>query len=326
MRKIVITGFIVALCLLIIPLIGIKGEKKAVKTSAVSEKAEKEAPEAETYTENAYPDTVFRIKTDGGINEITATEYVTGVVAAEMPADFSVEALKAQCVAAYTFALYRKGEGRYDGYDLTDSYKTDQSYIDEEKRKEKWGEAYEEKQAKINAAVAAVNGEYLLFDGKPALTLYHALSGGVTNSCEDVFGAKIPYLVSVDSEGDRLSPDYKSVFSFSEDDLMTRLLPVSAATGGKNLFSEVKTAKSGLVLSLDYAGTKSTGGKIAELLGLPSAAFTVEQVDSGYMITCVGRGHGVGMSQYSAELMAKQGADYKEILYHFYPGTKLSDE
>ena len=107
---------------------------------------------------------------------------------------------------------------------------------------------------------------------------------------------------------------------------MTRLLPVSAATGGKNLFSEVKTAKSGLVLSLDYAGTKSTGGKIAELLGLPSAAFTVEQVDSGYMITCVGRGHGVGMSQYSAELMAKQGADYKEILYHFYPGTKLSDE
>ena len=226
MKKIILAGFIVALCLLIIPLSSIKSEEKAVQTVAKNPVSENNtSPEAESNTKIG--DITFKIKTESGICELTAEEYIKGVLAAEMPVDFNIEALKAQSVAAFTFALYRKNENRYDGYDLTDSYKTDQSYISEEKQKEKWGESYKEKLAKITEAVDKTVGMYLSFEGKPALTLYHALSSGITNSCADVFGKDVAYLVSVDSEGDKLCPDYKSVFSFSADELKHKLSELS---------------------------------------------------------------------------------------------------
>lgn len=325
MKKVAITGLIIALGLLIIPLFNIKIEKKTVKTLASAK--EKVADETDNSEKSDIPDdtgTVFLIKTSDKIESVPAAEYVAGVVAAEMPASFNIEALKAQCVAAYTFALYRKNEGRYKEYDLTDSYKTDQSYINDALRREKWGEAYEQNSAKISEAVKSVLGEYLSFDDKPALTLYHALSAGVTNSCADVFGSQVQYLVSVDSAGDLLSPDYKSVFSFSEDDLVNKLSALyKPQNGGQNLFSDIKTAKSGLVLSLIYGEKTTSGGEIAKLLDLPSAAFDIEYSASSYTFTCVGRGHGVGMSQYGAQSQAAGGADYKEILFHYYPGTRL---
>ncbi|MBO4692894.1 MAG: stage II sporulation protein D [Clostridia bacterium] len=320
MRKVIITGFIVALSLLIIPLCGIKTQSRAKQTAApvkVSKKAENEKNE-ETKTK----DEKFLIKTESGTVELSAKEYISGVLAAEMPVGFDIEALKAQSVAAYTFALYRKGEKRYKDYDLTDSYKTDQSYISEEKRKEIWGDSYAEKNARISEAAEAVAGEYLSYADAPALTLYHALSSGITNNCEDVFGSKVEYLTSVDSESDKLSPDYKSVFSFSNEELKEKL-SLPSVDGG---ITDIKTAKSGLVLSLKIGEKKFSGGEISGLLNLPSAAFGVEQPDGGCIFTCIGRGHGVGMSQYGANAMAQGGADYKEILYHYFPGTKLKKQ
>ncbi len=318
MKKVLITGFIVALSLLIIPLSSIKNEKKTVETLANFTTDKKNvSTNAET------KETTFKIKTESGIKELSAKEYLCGVLAAEMPADFGIEALKAQSVAAFSFALYRKGEKRYDGYDLTDSFKTDQSYISEETQKEKWGESYKERSEKISEAVSSTLGIYLSSDGKPALALYHSLSSGITNSCADVFGSEIPYLISVESESDKLCPDYKSVFSFSADELKSKLSGIQESPKGENLFYDFKTAKSGLVKSLNYGGKNCTGGQITSLLGLPSAAFTVEYVQGAYTFTCLGRGHGVGMSQYGASFLAKGGADYKEILSHYYPGAQL---
>ena len=323
MIRAVITGFIVALCLLIIPLISIKPEKNIVETAAFTE-VKKDDTTAEKTSDRKIEGSTFLIKTGSSIIELTARDYIIGVVSAEMPASFNTEALKAQSVAAYTFALYRKRENRYDGFDLTDSFETDQSFLDEESRREKWKEAYEEKNQAVSRAVDETLGEYLSFDNKPALTLYHALSGGITNRCSDVFGGDLPYLISVDSEGDKLSPDYKSVFSFNENELKSKLSAIAKTdSSGENLFKDIQTAESGLVLSLSFAGKSCTGGKISSLLSLPSASFTVEYADSGYIFTCVGRGHGVGMSQYGAEAMAKGGASYKEILAHYYPGTEL---
>ena len=319
MKKVLITGFIVAISLLIIPLGSLSVEEKTVQTLAKNAVAQKTVSE-DTKEKN---DITFRIKTENEIKELSAREYICGVLAAEMPASFNIEALKAQSVAAFTFALYKKEEKSYDEYDLTDNFKTDQSYISEEKQKEKWGDGFEEKSKKISEAVESTLGTYLSYNGKPALALYCSLSSGKTNSCADVFGGEIPYLVSVDSEGDKLCPDYKSVFSFSIDELKAKLSSINAGPEGDNFFKNIKTANSGLVKALDYGGKSTTGGKISGLLGLPSSAFTVELSDGAYTFTCFGRGHGVGMSQYGAEFMAKSGADYKEILLHYYPGTEI---
>ena len=320
MKKTVLTGFIIGLCLLIIPLVNIKGETKdkkaeVLQTLAKAEKADTSAPQPE--------DRFFRIKTANGIKVLSEEDYIIGVVSAEMPASFGIEALKAQSVAAYTFALYKKEQNKGGEYDLTDSYRTDQSYLSPDALKEKWGEEYENKTAIIKEAVSATAGEYLSFGGEVALTLYHALSSGFTNSCADVFGSKLPYLISVDSQSDKLSPDYQSVFSFSADELTEKLAEIKKANVSENLFSGIKTAKSGLVKEIKYAGEKVTGAKICELLSLPAPTFSVEYSEGGYTFTCLGRGHGVGMSQYGAGQFAQTGSTYREILAHYYPGTEL---
>lgn len=320
MKSTVITSIIVALCLLIIPFTGLRSGQ-TVKEAAAGIRFPY-SDEAGGFTEDSR-EVSFRVKTDDGIIELAAEDYLFGVVSAEMSALSPKEALKAQCVAAYSFALYRKASRKEAEYDLTDSYKTDQSYLPVEKLKERWGENYDVYAGNIKAAISEVHGEYLSYGGEPALALYHSLSGGTTNSCKEVFGGDKPYLISVESECDRLSPDYKSVFSLSADELKTKLSSVCNVPAAENAFSEIKTSQTGLVLSLDCGGNTVSGSKIAALLGLPSASFSAEYADGSYTFTCTGRGHGVGMSQYGAEYLAKGGASYKEILNHYYPGTTL---
>ena len=319
MKKVFISSFIVALSLLIIPFKNIKSNSDNVlKASAKAENI--------TETEESVPEEniTFRIKTDAGIIVLSKEDYIVGVVAAEMPASYGIEALKAQSVAAYSFALYRKNSAKDREYDLTDSYKTDQSYLNDDALKEKWGDSYTENINKIRQAVKEVSGEYLSFEGKPALTLYHSVSSGITNSCKDVFGGDMPYLVSVLCEEDKLSSDYKSVFSFSEDELKDKLANLCGnAKSGENMFESIKTAKSGFVKEIKCAGAETSGSEVAGLLSLPSATFTVEFNENAYTFYCLGRGHGVGMSQYAAGRMAENGSDYKEILKRFYPGTEL---
>ncbi|MBR5922294.1 MAG: stage II sporulation protein D [Clostridia bacterium] len=321
MKSTVITSIIVAICLLIIPFFGFKSGQTATPTAAG-------APTVSYYAESVKEQTPrqsgsFRIKTEEKIVEIGADDYIFGVVAAEMSASAPAEALKAQCVAAYSFALYRQSVRANEEYDLTDSYKTDQSYLSEEKLRERWGEKYGEYASAVRAAVNAVSGEYLSYGGAPALALYHSLSSGRTNSCEEVFGGAKPYLIPVESECDRLSPDYKSVFSFSSDELKEKMSSVCKSDAKDNLFSDVKKSSSGLVLSLNCGGVTLSGSKTAALLTLPSAAFDVEYESGAYTFTCLGRGHGVGMSQYGAQYLAAGGSTYKEILAHYYPGCEI---
>ena len=323
MRKIIVTGFIVALCLLIIPLPLIKGGSKGVTSRAASAKAGESSAVIDTAAGVSESEVVFRIKTENGIENIPADEYITGVVAAEMPASYGIEALKAQCVAAYSFALCRRAARKGEDYDLTDSYKTDQSYLSEAALKEKWGDTYEEKISKIKQAVSGVSGQYLSYGGEPALTLYHALSGGTTNACADVFGGARPYLISVKSEADKLSPDYKSVFSFNAQEIKQKLTEIEAAPDGENLFSSPEFTDSGYVKSIVYGNTEVSGSRVAALLGLSSGNFTVEYGGGAYTFTCFGHGHGVGMSQYGAGRLAAGGSGYAEILNFYYPGTEI---
>ena len=281
------------------------------------ESIKEEAPKALGYDS-------FSVLVNGSVEELSRTDYIRGVVAAEMPALYETEALKAQAVAAYTFACYRKATRNDSQYDITTDSKTDQCYTSDAECHEKWGEKAEEYLQKINDAVKAVDGMLLTYNGDCALSVYHAISSGTTAACRDVWGKDLPYLVEVPSIGDALDSGYLTTAQFTSDELKSKLSTLSELTGEpQDWFKNLKVATSSRVVSLELCGTTVSGGAVASALGLRSANFEISYCDGSFTFTVKGYGHGVGMSQVGANYMAKQGSDYKEILYHYYNGCKL---
>lgn len=265
---------------------------------------------------------VYRTKSEK-IEKISINDYLCGVLAAEMPASFEKEALKAQAVAAYTFALY-KAEHTNQDFDITDDHKTDQSYTPLEETQEKWGDKAAEYTSIIKSAVASVSGMYLSYENKTALAVYHAISSGKTANCNEVWQKEIPYLVSVDSSFDKTSPTYISTVALSAAELTSKLEDFAKIKGEpKNYFSDIQKSDSGRVKSVMLCSKELTGSDIQKALSLRSANFDIAFENDTFTFTVYGYGHGVGMSQNGANAMAKQGSSFKEILYHYYPGTKI---
>lgn len=236
-------------------------------------------------------------------------EYVAGVVAAEMPASFPMEALKAQAVAARTYQVRQMRQAGSDSV----LYDVGQAYLSRGEQEEKWGESYAVYAEKIQAAVRATAGEIMVYDGEPILAAFHAQSGGRTEAAENVWQEAVPYLRSVDSSEDRQAPNNESVVTLSKRELAERLGIAEEA----DLFIKSRT-EAGYVAEVQ-AGEKSfSGGEIRQLLGLRSAHFTIAEDADGYTFTVHGYGHGAGMSQYGAAFLAEKGKSYHEILQHYY--------
>lgn len=268
----------------------------------------------------------------GNVTEVGTVEYLVGCLACEMPPSYADEALKAQAVAAYTnlIRLKENPDGKAENADITDDTGKHQGYYDETARREKWGEKYDVYTEKFTAAVQAVYGQTLTYDGKPITAAYFSLCAGRTESAQVIWGGDIPYLQSVTSTGDRLSPDLQSEIQLSPDEVREKLSSEKEITLGDDpagWFGSIQTADSGsgAVGKITVGGKTMTGQQCRALLGLPSPAFSVEYKDGAFHFTVQGKGHFVGMSQYGADYMARQGADYKEILTHYYPGAVLSD-
>lgn len=257
------------------------------------------------------------------IEKISVSDYLCGVLASEMPVSYEKEALKAQAVAAYTFALYR-AEHTSKEYDVTDNYKTDQAFTPLEEIAEKWGDNASEYTAIIKSAVASVSGMYLSYDNQTALTVYHAISSGKTANCNEVWQKDIPYLVSVDSSFDKTAPNYISTVSLSEQELKEKLKDFITFSGApQDFFKDINKSESGRVATVKICNSEITGGDIQKALSLRSANFDITFQNDTFTFTVYGYGHGVGMSQNGANAMAKQGSDFEEILYHYYPGTEI---
>lgn len=266
----------------------------------------------------------IKVLKDGEIIEYSANDYIFGVVAAEMPALYEAEALKAQAVAAYTFACYRMQNNTNAEYDISADSDTAQCFITREESAARWGEKADEYAKKIDDCITAVQGEFLAYDGEPIFAAYHAISPGTTNSCADVWGSNLSYLKSVNSAGDSLADGYLSVATFTADELAEKLKTItSPEVEPQDYFTDIKTTDNGYVKEITYCGTDTTGTQIAELLELRSANFTVSFTDDNFTFTVKGYGHGVGMSQTGADYMAKQGSNYEEILSHYYDGATL---
>lgn len=272
---------------------------------------------------------LMKVSDTGEVVKINADEYVVGVVAEEMPITYNDEALKAQAVAAYTFAV-RKRTARVKNqaeYDVTDDSTKDQGYSDLKKRRERWGEDCEKNEEKLRAIVSTVRGMIITSNGEPVLAAYHAVSSGKTESAANVWGGNYPYLVGVESAGDLLCPDYLSEAAFDRAQVedAAKKLGAESVDDISKYISDIKTSDTGMVLSCRFGDKTVTGAQIRTAFSLRSANFSVTVKNDRLVFVVKGHGHGVGMSQYGANYMAMQGSGFREILQWYYKGCSVTD-
>lgn len=255
------------------------------------------------------------------VEQMDLEEYIRGVVLAEMPASFEEEALKAQAVAARTYALRHqmRGDKHEDGAVCTQSsccqaYLTDEDYLTKRGNRENW--------EKVAGAVEATAGLVLTYEGVLADTTYFACSGGRTEDAEAVWGADIPYLQAVDSPGEENAKAYEQTVFFTGERIM-ELLGRDLTGHPADWLGNVTQTDGGGVATIVIGGITYSGTQLRKLLGLNSTAFTVKAEEDGLSFTTRGKGHRVGMSQYGADAMAVLGSRFEEILAHYYPGTVI---
>ena len=254
------------------------------------------------------------------IDNVRLEEYVVGAVGGEMPVSFSLEALKAQAVASRSYVL-KKQENNKDGtYDVVDTT-SNQVYLDGDDLKEKWKDSYVSYINKVREAVNETSMEYLEYNGEIANTMFFSTSNGYTEDSQVVFSEDIPYLKSVDSKWDEsISSSFNYEVEMSLDDFYKKL----DLNYDKNLsIILLDRSSSGRIISLKINGKLFTGREVYNKLKIRSTDFAIIQEGEKVKIKTKGFGHGVGMSQYGAFGMAKNGYKYNEILAHYYKGTNL---
>lgn len=289
--------------------------------------------EAPAPTDRPSPDETrtVTVQTDAGIRTLTMHDYLRGVLAGEMPSSFSTEALRAQAVCARTYACYeaQRDKDAHPEADVCDSFRCCQVWLDDETLRQQWGNSYAKIMTKLDDAVSDTDGQILLWEDEPALACFHASSAGKTEDCAALWGEEIPYLVSVDSPETAASvPNYVTEVLFSSEEFSSILCAAqpeaSLAGAPESWIGDVICDASGRVDTVTVGGVHLTGAELRQLFSLRSAAFTVDCTDGAFRFTVTGSGHGVGMSQYGAEVMAEAGSTYAEILAHYYPGTVLA--
>lgn len=284
------------------------------------------APDDTVFDESDLPAslTVF-LHESGQTVTMSLESYLVGVVAAEMPYTFHPEALKAQAVAARTYCLYQTLHGltHESGADVCSDYSHCAAYTSEATLTEHYGTATASRILKtVKAAVEATAGEILLYDGQPILAVFHSRSYQRTEASENVWSSALPYLTSVTTP----EADSISTVSVSQEQLerlfTASSLEISESLDPSRLLSE--TTASGRVAYLFYGGKGIKATQFRTMVGLRSCSFTYEKTDDGWLFTVHGFGHGVGMSQYGANEMAKNRVGYEEILTHYYTGVTLA--
>lgn len=277
---------------------------------------------------------VFRILCGKEVVTLPEREFLIRTLAFEMDPAYHTEALKAQAVAAYTYYSRRrqmqkeKPDPSLQGADFAAPVPAFPGEYTAEKRKERWGKAYESYEKKVGAAVDAVKGCTITKDGKLIDACYFSISNGCTESAHVVWGTDIPYLQSVASPGDRLAPKYETKVTLSVEEVRKALSkaekPPKLPEDPAKWFGKPTLSKAGTVTSLPVGDGSLSGTAVRELLGLRSASFTIAYGKEGFTFTVRGYGHGVGMSQYGADYLARQGYHFKEILQYYYADVTVS--
>lgn len=268
------------------------------------------------------------------VETISVRDYLISVVGAEMPASFHTEALKAQAVASHTYALNMKNQQQkspnksLNGADLSTDPATSQSYMTKEELKEFYGEHFDTYYKKISEAVDSVIDKIIVYHNEPIAAAFHSISGGLTEDPANVWGKSLDYLKPVLSDGDFLAPDYESKVTLTSDEVKAKLsakFPDIQWTTEQKKWIAIKTlTDSKSVKEADVCGTTVSGADLRSVLGLNSAYFTVSFADGKFTFDVKGKGHGVGMSQYGADYLARQGKSYEDILKYYYSDVAIA--
>lgn len=258
----------------------------------------------------------IKVKTkEERIEELKIEDYLIGVLAAEMPASFETEALKAQAVASRSYAMYKILHNDSDDYYiLTDV--THQSYITKEEMQEKWKNNYSFYLNKITKAVQDTESEVMYYNNDIIEAFYFAMSNGATESAQTVFQTDLPYIKPTTSSWDNESlNNFEVTITFTKEKFCEslQLEECKAINIGNINYSASHRINNILINNKEFQGTE-----VRKLLNLRSTDFEMDVDNENVHITTKGYGHGVGMSQYGANGMAKEGYDYKEILNHYY--------
>ena len=316
MRKNVVMCFFLMAAMILIPLTKLdKASPQPVAAVPVSEKDDGTIS--------------VMLSENGKVEKLDGREYTIGALAAEMNISSHEEALKAQAVACYTYGLYMKGKDmseELNGADISDDSNVHQGYLNEKQRREKWGDKYDENEKKAEKAVDAVLNKKIVYNGEPIMAVFHDICSGKTESAQTVWGKDIAYLHSVVSAGDKLSPQFSSSVAMTADEFKSRAEKIEGVklTGNADSWiGKIDKSDSGYVNSIEICSASVKGSDFRKAFSLKSCNFDVSFSSKKFTVKTIGNGHMVGMSQYGADYMARQGADYVEILKHYYSGVDI---
>lgn len=327
---------LLAVFLLLIPLPALPKANPSGATGPAAAPSTTPPPAATTIPDEPPAQPMYRILCGDTVVSLPQREFLIRTLAMEMPALYHEEALKAQAVAAYTYYTRRRNQQAEQadpalkGADFVTPHSSFPQDYTEEKLRQRWGEQYTQNYQKICAAVDAVAGQVITYDGALIDACFHAVSNGSTEDAATVWGSKVPYLQAVASAGDTTASGYASERTLTPDEVRAALskagiqttLPADPAAW----FGSPTISAAGTVASQPIGDATLPGTKVRQIFGLRSATFTVTYADGRFTFAVRGYGHGVGMSQYGADYLAKQGYTYRQILEHYYVGAKVEQE
>ena len=269
----------------------------------------------------------------GTVEELNLDEYLYGVVSAEMPASYETEALKAQAIVARTYTIYqiKHNSQKHENADICDNYACCQAWISKEERLTKWKqEEAEQNWNKIVDCVNSTTNKIVTYNGEPINAFFHSNSGGITESSVNVWGGiDYPYLKAVETAGEDGYTQFASQVQLKKDELLKKLKETYSDCeidfSKEDCVKIIDYTTSGRVKTIKFGNKEIAGTEARKILGLKSTNFIVEIGENEITFSVKGNGHGVGMSQTGADSMAKSGANYEEIIKHFYTNVEITE-
>ena len=265
------------------------------------------------------------------VEELDLDTYLYGVVSAEMPASYELEALKAQAIVARTYTLFKiKNGSKHENADICDSSFCCQAWISKENRFARWEEENrEEYWNKIVTAVNSTKGQFITYNGEPINAFFHSNSGGKTELPVNVWGGTYPYLQAVETSGEDAYSSYNSEIEISKDELVQKMLEkysdFEINFDLEDSLKIIEYTESNRVKNLKIGNKTISGVEARSIFGLKSAKFNVEIIGDIIKFSVIGYGHGVGLSQTGSDALAKTGMNYKEIIKYYYKDVEISE-
>jgi len=314
---------------------GETGETETVQAEAEAEPEPKDGVSSSSTSEHGVLSFNILNESTGRVETVALRDFVRGAVASEMPVSFHPEALKAQAVAAHTFALHNhrvqleNPDPALKGADFSADPANMLVYTTEERAKAFYGDNGDIYWDRICTAADSVVNYIMEYEDEPIVAAYHAISAGQTEDASNIWTGSAPYLQASDSEGDILAPDYETQVTLPRETVGQAILAAypeaQLPQDPENWFSGIQRSQSGYIIQVDVGGTDLHGKDIRALFGLRSHNVDISYIPSGdcFSFQVFGYGHGVGLSQYGADFLARQGYTFDEILRNYYTGVTL---